>query len=880
MGSHQYHPLKRLLLILNLTLVSCGSIFSQTRGYTTLRIYSSPPIIDGLFDDSAWRNADWEGSFFQNSPNNGAEPTDATAFKILYDNDFIYVALKAFVSDPNSIEKRMTRRDGMSGDRLTIEFDSYFDKRTSYMFGVNAAGVKNDGIIVREDGYPDLTTDPIWYVKTAKVRDGWQAEMKIPISQLRFNDDNEKVWGLQVVKFTFWNQEYDTWQNVPDSLSGWVRNYGELHGIKDLKAKKTVELAPYVLGKVEDPINQSENLKQSNTPIGLDAGIDGKIGISNDFTLDFAINPDFGQVEADPSRLNLTAYETYYQEKRPFFMEGKNITDYKINTGSNNQDNLFYSRRIGRSPQGYPVISDGETLTMPERTRILGALKLTGKTRNGLSVGILESFTNNENADIAQNGTSRKESVEPFTNYFLTRVQKDINQGNTLIGGMITNVLRDNNSESVNFLTKTATTAGADFTQFFRNKKYFMQANIATSRITGSEEAILFQQLSSRRYFQRPDAEHLSLNPAQISLAGNSGSLKFAKQVNSGLTYGSSFSGKSPGFETNDIGYLNKTGYFFGESWLGYAITKPFSIFRRVSLDGTMGYEFDWSGRNSLLTFDSKTSLDFTNLWSLDVQFARSFNITDNSLLRGGPGIKMPGIWEYQFRLSSNRTKRIFASVGAWQAFHDENSARNHELTGSLSYRPFDMLSIALAAKYGNYYNDLQYVRSTTINNDPRYIFGTLDRETLYFTFRVDYNISPEFTIQFYGSPYLSGGLYSDYKKITNSKDETYTNRFRGFDTNEISYSSDLDQYQVNEAGLDFANYSFHDPNFNFREFRSNLVLRWEYRAGSTVYLVWSQSRTGMSYEGDFSLSDDFSNLFNIHPSDVVMLKFSYRFIN
>ncbi len=864
--------------ILIFILLGVASSFAQTKTYTTQKLIEQSPTIDGYFNEEMWQQGKWAEGFFQNSPNNGSTPSQKTVFKIYYNNDYLYVAIKAYDTEPDKIEQRLSRRDGMTGDRITIEIDSYYDKRTSFMFGVNAAGVKNDGIIVREDGYPDLTTDPIWFVKTQVVADGWQAEMKIPVSQLRFNDDYEKKWGLQVVRYFFRNQEYDTWQNVPDSLSGWVRNYGELNGIIDLKAKKVIELAPYVLGKVKRYEKEDGNPFADGQDFGFDAGLDGKIGISNDFTIDFAINPDFGQVEADPSQLNLTAYETYYQEKRPFFLEGRNITSFNLGFGLT-FDNLFYSRRIGRTPQGHPTLQKGEYVNIPQKTRILGAVKLTGKTKNGWSVGIIESFTNNEKAKVDNNGAIHKESVEPYTNYFLARVQKDINKGNTIIGGIVTNVYRFINSKNLEFLNTTATTAGIDFQQFFSNKKYYFQALLAQSYITGSQEAMMFQQLSSQRYYQRPNNGYTSPDTNRTSLSGNSGSFKFAKQINTGFTYGSYITWRSPGFEANDIGYLHKAGYIYGDSWVGYAITKPFSIFRRISIESDFGYTFDWMGNNTMLYADNKGYLTFKNLWGFNYHIAHTFNITNNTLLRGGPGIKLPSFWEYKLRISTNPTKKIAGYLSYWQADYDNKSGENHEISGLVSYRPFNALKISLSAKYGDYFNELQYVSEKQMDNEPRYIFGAMDRETLYFTLRIDYNITPEFTIQYYGSPYISSGLYDNFNKITNPMAQNYNSRFHVFGPSEISYSAPDEIYNISENGTGQTDYSFYNPDFNFKQFRSNFVLRWEYRAGSAIYLVWSQSRTGIDYNGDFNYGKDIQNLFKISPTDVVMLKFSYRFI-
>jgi hypothetical protein len=650
--------MKALIIVITSCLLFVNTdLLAQTQNYKTKRVDATVPRIDGMLDDKCWEHGIWGANFTQNSPDNGAKPSQETEFKVLYDNNFLYVAVKAYDAEPEKIDIRMARRDGMVGDRIAIEFDSYNDKRTSFMFGVNSAGVKNDGIVTRQDGLPDLTTDFIYDVKTQITNYGWNAEMKIPLSQLRFSKNKEQAWGFQVVRFFFRNQEYDTWQHVPDSISGWVRNYGVLHGISNIEPKRQIEIAPYGLTKIELYEKEVDNPFSDGSDIGFDVGVDGKIGITNDLTLDFAINPDFGQVEADPSNVNLTVFETFYTEKRPFFIEGKNITDFKLNIATS--DNLFYSRRIGRVPQGYPLISDGEYVDMPDRTRILGAIKLTGKTQKGWSIGIIENVTNKEVAKIDNDGEQRNETVEPFTNYFLARMQKDINQGNTIIGGIFTSVYRDLENVNEAYLNKSATTAGLDFKQYFKNKKYSLTANIEASRITGSKDAILGQQLSSRRYFQRPDASHLSIDTTLTSLSGHAGTLMFEKMTMNGFNYGGIVSWRSPGFETNDIGYLKKADYIFNDVWAEYIISKPFSIFRRVQLNADISSIWNFGATNNLYSINTYGYIEFKNLWTFEGSLSRNGNNVSNYYLRGGPAMRFDGNFEYLLMMHSSRTKKI-----------------------------------------------------------------------------------------------------------------------------------------------------------------------------------------------------------------------------
>ncbi|WP_051538889.1 DUF5916 domain-containing protein [Prolixibacter bellariivorans] len=872
------HGLARKMTALLLLVLSIGLDhgIAQNKMYVTERITKDIPVVDGVFNDKLWKTGKWESGFFQKSPENGKAPSQQTAFQLYYDNNFIYVAIKCYDNEPDKIVRRMSRRDGETGDRVTIEFDSYNDKRTSFIFGVNAAGVKNDGVIVREDGVADLTPDPIWVVKTQVVNDGWNAEMKIPVSQLRFNNADEMTWGLQVKRFFFRNQEYDTWQNVPDSLSGWINNYGKLKGIHKIKARKSVEIAPYVMSKMTTYEKQDGNPFADGRDFKFDAGVDGKIGLTNDLTIDFAINPDFGQVEADPSVVNLTAFETYYDEKRPFFIEGSNITNFNFDIAT--QDNLFYSRRIGRAPQGIPSYTAGEYVSVPERTKILGAVKLSGKTKNGWSVAVMENVTKKERATIDNHGERRKETVEPASNYFLTRLQKDMNQGNTILGGMVTSVYRNIENDNLNFLNTSATTAGLDFTQYFKNRKYALTAKLATSHITGSKEAMLYQQLSSRRYYQSPDAAH-SVDTTLTSMIGSGGSLMFSKGGNKGFNYGTLITWRSPGFETNDIGYLKKSDYVFQDIWAEYIISKPFSIFRLVDLNADVSTVWNFR-RREMYSINTSGYFEFTNHWNLNLQLSRTGENIQRATLRGGPSLKRPGYFEYLVMAHTSRTKKVRLGAAIWQALFDDKAGRNTTLISSVTYRPANALMFYISPTYDYVSNALQYVTQKSYEGEPRYIVSHIKQESFYVTIRADYSITPDLTLQYYASPFISGGLYDTFKRVTHPMAASYSDRFHTYRPDEISYSAGNMLYNISENGTGQTDYSFGNPNFNFKQFRSNLVLRWEYHAGSVLYLVWSQSRTGANADGTFDFSKNISDLFKITPTDVILLKLSYRFLN
>jgi len=772
----------------------------------------------------------------------------------------------------------MTRRDGWEGDRVGIHFDSYNDKRTGFVFFINASGVKNDGIMTDDGNNFDDSWDPIWYAKTSIDSEGWNAEFKIPLSQLRFSKKENQTWGLQVVRYLFRNSETSYWQHIPTDVSGLTSHFGELQGLNNLKPKRQIELAPFLVGQVDKYEKEIGNPYATGQDFGYNAGLDGKIGITNNMILDFTINPDFGQVEADPSEVNLSAFESYFSEKRPFFIEGKNITDYQITPGGHPwaSDNLFYSRRVGRRPHGDPELADNEYANIPDNTNILGAFKITGKTKNGWSIGVIESIGNREKAEIDSDGQKRKEIVEPYTNYLVGRVQKDINKGNTIIGGMFTTTHRKLESTELNYLNDNALTGGFDFQQYFFKKKYYFSAKLIASKINGSTEAILDQQTSSRRYYQRPDANYLSVDSSRTSLTGHGGTILLGKQANSGLQFLFNATWRSPGLELNDVGYLRQANTVFQFFWMGYTITKPFSIFRRINLNFNQWSGWDFGGVNMFNGGNFSVGFQFKNLWSFSTGYNYEFDEISNTMLWGGPSMKLPGNQNAWFGISSNQTKKLYFEASYYFSKGRENFNKASGYDINFTYRPADNISFSLSPNYFEYQTQLQYIDEVEYNNQPRYIFGSMNQKTFMVTARIDFNITPDLTIQYYASPFICAGDFSDFKRITDPKADEYKNRFYIYGA-ELIYNNNDEAYEVDESKNTQTDYSFGNPNFNFKQLRSNLVIRWEYTPGSLLYLVWSQGKTEEDSYGNFRYIDDMKNLFSTKGHNTFLIKISHR---
>jgi hypothetical protein len=840
---------------------------------------NTPVTLDGNLDDKAWEGK-WEGGFIQHEPYENAKPSQETEFRVLFDDDFIYVAIKALDNAPDSIVNRLSRKDKADGDWVGVAFDSYHDLRTAFGFFVSASGVKTDEIFTEDGNVEDLTWDPIWYVKTRKQNWGWSAEMKIPLTQLRFEKDSKEVWGFEVIRNLFRKNEFSLWQPIARNASGFTRHYGELAFNGTLKPKKQFDLTPYVTAGVNKYQEEEGNKFADGSDNKLNGGLDGKIGVTNNLTLDFTINPDFGQVEADPSQVNLTAYETFFVEKRPFFIEGNNITRFQLGFGDGDlsTEQLFYSRRIGRRPQLEQDLRENEFARTPNFTRILGAAKLTGKTAKGWSVGVIESVGAEENARIDYRGTTRHEVVEPLTNYFVGRIQKDSKDGNTIFGLMATSTDRQlNDSLSVSELHKSGRSAGFDFKQYLFQKNWLLQLNAVASEVQGSKEAIAQTQRSSAHFFQRPGARHLDYNENRTSISGNGGNLQVTK-IGGNFNCLFATMWKSPGLELNDIGYLRSTDEIFQVIWAGYKFTKPKGIMRSARLNFNQWNGWNYFGTHLFTGGNFNGHIQFTNHWGFHTGFNMDSESYDASQLRGGPAMLMPGnksAWVY---IESDTRKKLSFQYQGQHNRQNNHAGSRDMFSPIIRYQPLSTLEFLLEPSYTISKSELQYVDEQSMNNDPRYLLGTIDQKIFAVSARINVNLRPNLTIEYWGQPFFASGKYKDLKMVTDPTNPNYQDRFHRYDSRQLSGPDATNYYRVDENRDGKTDYQFENPNFSFNEFLSNLVLRWEYLPGSTLYLVWSQNRLFDSSAGDFDLSYNLNKLYNHEkPNNTIMLKLSYR---
>lgn len=853
--------------------------------YNTQRIEAEGIVLDGIPFEAVWDRVDWGGKFTQLSPDEGENPTQETLFKILYDDKYLYIGFRCYDSNPDSIVKRMGRRDEFPGDWVEVNIDSYRDLRTAFSFTLSVSGVKNDEFVSNDGNNWDPSWNPIWYAKTQIDSLGWTAEMKIPFSQLRYGNNDDHVWGMQLMRRNFRREERSIWQFIPQNSGVWVSSFGELRGIKGLKPQRQVEIQPYILAQAETFEKQQGNPFETGFDKKFSGGVDGKVAITSDMMLDFTINPDFGQVEADPSVVRLDGFRNFFEERRPFFIENRNIFNYRLSDsqagGSYDSDLLFYSRRIGGAPHGYPRLAFGEYADVPDNTTILGAAKFSGKTKNGWSIGVLESVTAEERATIDLNGERHKETVEPLSNYVVVRLLKDYAGGNTIIGGMFTGLQRRlDDLPALNFLHESAYSGGFDFQQFWNKRSWVLTARGVFSRVNGSAESIHATQTSFEHLFHRPDADHLKVDPNLRSLTGHGGTLKIGKlggnaKFETGVTW------RSPELELNDLGFMQNADEITHFFWAGYRWLKPFSVFRNLGINYNHWSTFDFSGRQLYQEFNTNGFAFFKNYWRAGAGVSyNSLDLSKNHL-RGGPALLKPDGMSQSVNFTSDSRKKIYVGTNAFHAWGFENTTRYKEYVVAVYFQPFDALNFSLRPSYSKFYRRQdQYVHTTRFGVDERYIVGEVDQQTFRFVLRLNYNITPDLTVQYYGQPFISRGEYAQFGFVKDPTAARYDDRFHVFEPGEIAANGG-NQFFIDENRDGLTDYSFYKPDFNFVQFRSNLVVRWEYIPGSELYLVWAQNGTPDAF-GDIdtpllrSLTD---NLFDKKIQNIFLLKFTYRFL-
>ncbi|MBN1599650.1 MAG: carbohydrate binding family 9 domain-containing protein [Bacteroidales bacterium] len=857
------------LLESTLCLAVNDSVTIHKRTYNATRTDISP-VIDGDLSDSCWSLGEWQGEFLQQRPYDGKKATYPTEVKVLYNNDYLFVAIRCYDSEPEKINKICMARDQWGGDITGIAFDSYFDKKTAFEFNISAAGQQID-LKHGSDNKIDLNWNSVWEGETAIEDSAWTAEMRIPFSQLRYANQEEHIWGMHVWRNVYRLGEDSQWDRIPLHSSGRVHLFGEIHDIKNIRSSRQIEFLPYISGKYIPERGDLVNDYGSAHVLFGNIGLDTKIGLSSNFILDATINPDFGQVEADPSVLNLTAYETFFKEKRPFFLEGNDIFDYNLG-----EDRLYYTRRIGQGPPFVPDIEEDHYIQTPENSTILGAAKITGKTLNGLSVGIMESVTAEESSTVYTAEKKVDTIVAPTTNYFVARVIKEKNEANTVIGGIFTSSYKNIAGTGLETLTnREAYTGGIDFVQNWKQKTYFIESKIMASHIKGTAESISELQESSVHQFQRPDAAHVHFDSTRTTLTGTGGYIWGGKKAGSWL-FSESITWRSPQFNLNDIGYLRQADYIVQNSNVTFRNANPGNLFREyeISLDQSTSYSFGGELADAQIQMNFENT--FVNQWGSSLYLNTAFSSFESRELRGGPALRVNSGNELGIHMETNRSKDIYILGGVHYGFKHGEPSDFTVAHIEFVWHPFNKIIIAPFVLYSMNNNEYQYITTTEEDPEIRYLVGSLKQKTLEFTLRAEWFFKPRISLRFYGSPYFSNGRYSDFYRVEDAGAFKTSERFHRY--TETSYSPEDNTWTVTETDNDNYSFSFENPDFTFGQFRTNLVFRWEYRLGSVLYLVWSHDNSVSEEIYSSSFSDNLNFLGKHTGKNVFLIKLSYWF--
>ncbi len=835
-------------------------------------------VLDGRVDEAAWLRAPKRTNFWQRAPHEAKPPRFKTEFRVLFDDDALYVAVRAYDPKPQLIRGLLTRRDeSSSSDWLFVGVDSYFDRRTAFVFAINPAGVQRDFIIF-DNANEDAKWNAVWRCATRVDEHGWVAEYRIPYNQLRFSGSPSQTWGLQVMRVVARTQEETVWSPWPRASGQTVSQYGTLNGISGIKPSRRLELLPYVTaGSVLAQVDADDPFAES-VDKRLGVGFDFKYGLTSNMTLAGTLNPDFGQVEADPSQVNLSDNEAFFAERRPFFLEGSNIFGFGLGQGDgdNSVEKLFYSRRIGASPHD-SASGLGSYHSQPTETTIYGAAKLSGKTASGWSVGVLNAVTARESATVAHaDGSMDRVVIEPLTNYAVLRLSKDFNAGRTTVGAALTSVHRDNPAR-LDWLHDQAYAGGLGVNHRFGKDRFVVNAKLASSYVHGTAAAIDNTQRASQHYFQRPDAAHIDYDPTRTSLTGMALLWSVVKVRGGHWRYGAGADTRSPGFEVNDLGFQRSTDYYTQWLWLQYRQDHPGKLLRNYSINSNAWTVFDWSPRMTSVGGNINANAQLLNFWGGNLGVSVNANRWNNRKLRGGPSVRNDGSYNAWGSVWTDHRKDIKGSVNANMWLQPATNSYSFSLNPSISIQARSNLVLSVGPSLSSYVDDNQYVTEVVDTaGATHYLLARINQLTAALTMRVSYTFTPRLSLQFYAQPFLASGDYSGFKRAANPTASNYNARYERFGVGELR--SDGDDFVVDRMSDGVDDFSFAKPDFSFGQLRSNLVFRWEYRPGSTVFVVWSHDRTRSDGRGNFRFVDDLGDLADEQGEHVVMVKLNYWF--
>lgn len=834
-----------------------------------IRVDAGAVRVDGRLDDAGWRTATVITDFVQKEPVEGASPTDAMDVRIVFDDEALYIGARMASSTP--VQAPLGRRDEANrAEHIVVSLDTYLDRRTASTFGITAAGVRLDSYYASDDEEgQDSGFSPVWNGQVTGDADGWTAELRIPFSQLRFNDRTPQVWGLNIERRVPARNEEVFWSLVPRTETRWASLFGDLHGLDGIRPRQRIELLPYVAGSSQ-LIGGRDRANPFTTAANLDGrvGLDAKIGIGSNLTLEATVNPDFGQVEADPAEVNLSAVETFFSERRPFFLEGADLLSGFVN-------NYFYSRRIGAAP---PRRADGEYTDQPRATTIIGAAKLTGRLESGTSIGVLSGVTGEATARTFTTGgpidTTRVAAAGVFG---VGRIEQEFGPPGSTVGVMTTWLHRDLEAGEplAALLTNSAVSLSGDAIVRLRGGEYEARGFLGGTHVTGTPAAIDRIQRSSAHYFQRPDALYYDYDPTRTSLTGIKTGGSIERRTGQHWNWGGDTQLETAGFEANDMGRLSSADGLQNTGWLSYRETTPGSWYRSYDMQvrHQRSYTYDWIQRAAWV--ESSGAIEWPNFWETSVNVQHQLRAQDERLTRGGPLMQTPRGWNVAAAVDSNRAKRLQADFFG-QYGRNEDGGQTFEVSTEWEFQSGSRWGLSVEPSYRRQLDVRQYL--TTLPGGPastfgsRYVFGRVDRSTYATQFRVNVTFNPDMTLDLYAEPFAASGRYDGIGELAAARGREL--RRYGTDGTTMTVLADGSLRVVDgDAELVLRN-----RDFNVLSFRSNLVLRWEWRPGSTLYLVWQQDRADDQFGRGRVSGGDMFNAVRARGDNFFVVKASYWF--
>ncbi len=867
----------------------------------TLHAYrvSSDISIDGILDEGEWDEARSVVGFVQKEPTEGAPAINDSRVWILYDDEALYVGARLYDEAPSTIARNMVRRDSNYNgqfDYFEVMVDPNLDRRTGYRFRVSPANVQTDRYLY-DDGNEDANWDGVWSSAARVAEDGWHVEMRIPLSQIRYEAKaGDQTWGVNFGRRRAADNELTRFALESKLRPGRVSQFGLLEGIRIDGSPRRLEFRPYILTRASRQPRSAANPFDDDVFSGQ-AGIDVRYGLGSAFTLDATFNPDFGQVEVDPAVINLSAFETFFEERRPFFVEDARVFDFNL-SGSANK--LFYTRRIGRPPRGSSP-TGGDYFDKPATASILGAAKLSGRTRSGLSVGVLAAVTGKEtgSAFFVDGAVTRDFVAEPRAGFGIVRLQQDLNDGRSNVGGIFTAMRRDlPGDQSFDDLTASAFSTGVDFEHSWHDRSWALWGFLAGSHVRGDSTALIRIQRSSNHYLQRPDLSWSALDSTRTSMTGAEWRLQFEKRR--GNWRGALWAAQiTPGFEINDLGFSRNRERLDGGARVTYQDVDPGEHLRSWSINAFTFHNWSHEALNDAFVWDSwrrghtagsfnvRGDFQFNNFWKLELSSRYSPENVSRTATRGGPRMLDPASWGGEVTVTSDNRGVVTFRPSVQFNRGLKGSGNNLEVRAVVTVQPSSRVQIELSPRYDRATTAAQYVSGVADAAFPatfgtRYLFADLERNSVSMVTRVNWTFTPNLTLQLFAQPLLSAGDYLRYKEL--GQPESFA--FNGFDEGTLAADSagptclggstceDADHRRyVDFDGDGSVDYDFTDRDFNVRSLRANAVLRWEYRPGSTIFFVWQHEQAEAASVGNFDFGRDLRALFDAPGRDTFIIK-------